>query len=104
MPERRFPPPLRYQCLLLALVGFFAFVSSTDASVCKGRDFGCFYGPHGGTNRDPTYNAACPQGRRMCPPGQCALSGRRDACDMRNCAAKNCPNNAPSSFPAGVVH
>jgi hypothetical protein len=69
----------------------FGFVSSTDASMCGLHNMRCGYGPHGGTNRDPTC-AACPHGRRMCPPGTCALSGRRDACDLRNCAAKNCPH------------
>jgi hypothetical protein len=76
---------------LLALATF-GFVSSTDASMCGLHDMRCGYGPHGGTNRDPVYNAVCPRGRRMCPPGQCAPSGRRDACDMTNCAAKNCPH------------
>jgi hypothetical protein len=34
----------------------------------------------------PTLVVACAR------PVQCALSGRRDACDLRNCAAKNCPH------------
>jgi hypothetical protein len=68
----------------LLAVASFALLSSADASMCGLHDMRCGYGPHGGTNRDPVYNAVCPHGRRMCPPGQCALSGRRDACDMRN--------------------